>query len=96
MHRLDLVSSSYYSSFAVFNLNNFNNSTITIGANTNARTSIKFPIGKTGILNTCLKAGTTNIIIIKNAEAITAQINTEFPNIPVLNIEFLLSRILKT
>ena len=58
-------------------------STTTSGAITKPNTSSKFPIGKTGILNTCLNAGTTKIIPIKNADARTASISILFPKIPV-------------
>lgn len=85
-----------YSSFDVFIFSNLNISTITIGENTKAIISNIFPIGNIGILNICLNDGTTKITSIKIADAPTAINNFEFPNIPVLNIDFLLFLILNT
>ena len=78
----------------MFNLNNFAISTMTIGASTSAIISTILFVGNTGILNTCLNAGTAKITTIKNADASTAHIKIGFPYIPVLNIEFLLSLML--
>ena len=78
------------------NLNNLNISTITIGANTKAITSIMFSFGRIGILKIVLRAGTNKITSISNADIPIAPRSFLFPEIPVLNIVFLLSLMLNT
>ena len=56
----------YYSSLP-FILNNLNNSTIKIGANTNPNNSNMFCVGNTGILNMFLNGSTKSITNIKAA-----------------------------
>ena len=86
----------FYSSFEPFILNNLNISTITIGASTKHISSIMFSVGNTGILNISLNPGINNITNINAADIIIAPINFIFLNIPVLNIDFLLSLTLNT
>ena len=74
----------------MFILNNFNNSTINTGANTNPTTSNTCSVGNNTKLNISLNAGTNNIINIKAADPSEASINLLLLNIPVLNIDFLL------
>lgn len=85
-----------FSDLLVFIFISLNNSTIINGISDNITISNTFPTGNTGILNMCLKAGISNIINISAADASTAKINCLLLNIPVLNIDVLLSLTLNT
>ena len=86
----------FYSSLVVFILNNLNISTIMIGDSTSKISSMIFWVGSIGILNISLKPGITSITIISIADITTAPISFMLLNIFVLNMDFLLFRILNT